>query len=114
MSNFNFKFFGIYRKPGRNTVVKRFREVNIHIGNNIRQIRIAKNFTISELANSINVEYVQLSRIERGIISTSVSHIFFIAYGLGVNPSDLFVGLENLYSEVDDKIFFEDKNNSII
>ncbi len=112
MHKFPLQSFGGCKKPVRNTVVKRFKEVNIHIGNNIRKLRKAKNYTISGLANTINIEYDQLSRIERGMISTSISHIFFISYGLGVNPADLFIGLEKLYSQVDDKILFECTNQT--
>ena len=36
------------------------------------------------------MEYSQISRIERGIINTSISHVFAIAKALKVEPSELF------------------------
>lgn len=46
--------------------------------------------TMQELADLSDIEYSQLSRIERGVINTSLSVIFEIADALEVEPKELF------------------------
>lgn len=60
----------------RNEVeIKRF-------GKWVRQIRIAKNISQENLAYEAEIEYSQVSRIERGIINTCISQVFAIAKAL--------------------------------
>ena len=59
-------------------------------GINLRQIRLAKGFTQEKLANELGVEISQISRIERGIINTSMITIYQIGKILDVDVSDLF------------------------
>jgi transcriptional regulator with XRE-family HTH domain len=59
-------------------------------GSNLRKIRKEKGFSLEELAYQSELEYSQVSRIERGIINTSISHAFKLAKALGVEPKDLF------------------------
>ena len=68
----------------RNEVgIKRF-------GKRVRQIRIAKNISQENLAYDAEIEYSQVSRIERGIINTSISQVFAIAKALNIEPWVLF------------------------
>ncbi len=60
------------------------------LGQKIRETRIAKGLTQEELANNCDIEISQISRIERGVICTSVFNIFLIAKKLKVNVKDLF------------------------
>ena len=60
------------------------------LGGRIRTIRKQKEMTLEQLAAQCDLEYVQLSRIERGLINTSVSHIYVIAEGLGVTCKHIF------------------------
>ncbi len=62
----------------------------IKFGENLRKVRIKKNFTQEKLANAADIEISQISRIERGVINTSISQIFVIAKALGVHPKELF------------------------
>lgn len=55
------------------------------LGERIRSVRIQKKMSIEQLAAECDIEYVQLSRIERGLINTSVSHIYVISRALGVS-----------------------------
>ncbi|WP_461485021.1 helix-turn-helix domain-containing protein [Pedobacter sp.] len=48
-----------------------------------------KKLTMEQLSNRANIEYCQFSRIERGIINTSISVIFAIAHALQVDPTEL-------------------------
>ena len=45
---------------------------------------------IEQLAFQADVELSQISRIERGIINTSLSQIFQIARALDIHPKELF------------------------
>ncbi|WP_299430544.1 helix-turn-helix transcriptional regulator [uncultured Maribacter sp.] len=62
----------------------------LSFGNNLRRLRKSKGFTQEELANELNIEISQISRIERGIINTSISNAYSIAKTLGIKPSELF------------------------
>ncbi|QKJ63346.1 helix-turn-helix domain-containing protein [Flavobacterium sp. M31R6] len=62
----------------------------IEFGNTLRAIRLAKGFTQEKLANELGVEISQISRIERGIINTSVVTIYQLAKILNTSVSDLF------------------------
>jgi transcriptional regulator with XRE-family HTH domain len=64
--------------------------IQIIFGNNLRRIRIEKGFTQEQLANELGVEISQISRIERGIINTSIATLYFISIILGVDLNDFF------------------------
>ncbi len=59
-------------------------------GKHLRKIRHSKGMTQELLANEADLEISQISRIERGIINTSISQVFQIATALGVHPKELF------------------------
>ena len=59
-------------------------------GKRLKQIRLSKGFTQAELANDLGIEISQVSRIERGIINTSIGNINAIANVLGVELRELF------------------------
>lgn len=60
------------------------------LGDNLRKIRESKNISMQALADTVDVEYSQISRIERGIINTSVGLIFEISKALEVDVQELF------------------------
>jgi len=62
----------------------------IQFGENHKKIRLSKGITQIDLASSLNVEICQISRIERGIINTSLSMIYDLAEKLEINPCELF------------------------
>ncbi len=59
-------------------------------GNHLRKVRMERNFTQEKLANAADIEISQISRIERGIINTSISQVFVIANALNIHPKELF------------------------
>ncbi|MNJ92896.1 helix-turn-helix protein [compost metagenome] len=59
------------------------------LATNLKRIRLEKGLTIHQLANKLEMDYSQISRMERMIVNPSVSMIFDIAHVLGVAPSDL-------------------------
>ena len=62
----------------------------IEFGKNLRKIRKSKGFTQAELANDLDIEISQISRIERGIINTSIITIYKISTTLKINITELF------------------------
>ena len=62
----------------------------IAFGKNLRKVRKAQGFTQAQLANDVGVEISQISRIERGIINTSVGNVNAIAKALKADLRDLF------------------------
>lgn len=62
----------------------------IAFGKNLRKHRKLKGFTQAQLAIDLGVEISQISRIERGIINTSIGNINSIAKVLKIDIKDLF------------------------
>ncbi len=63
------------------------------VGENIRKHREYQNLTIEKLALKANMEYSQISRIERGVINTSLFHVYRISKCLQVPMTDIFIDL---------------------
>jgi transcriptional regulator with XRE-family HTH domain len=59
-------------------------------GENLRRIRRSRNLTQKELAFGADVEVSQISRIENGIINTTVTTILQLAEAMDVPPARLF------------------------
>jgi transcriptional regulator with XRE-family HTH domain len=59
-------------------------------GAHLRKVREAKGFGMREFALHADMEYSQLSKIERGVSNPTISTTVAIAEALGVNHSDLF------------------------
>lgn len=60
------------------------------LGRKIKQLRLQQKISQSQLAFEAGITYIQVGRIERGQINTSVSNVFAIANALNVSPKDLF------------------------
>jgi transcriptional regulator with XRE-family HTH domain len=71
-------------KEERNTIL-------INFGKKLRFVRLAKGFTQEQLANELGIEISQISRIERGIINTSITTLYSISKILNITISELFV-----------------------
>jgi len=59
-------------------------------GNQVRLHRKEANLTQEDLAIEIGIEVSQISRIERGILNTSISMANEIAIKLNISIKDLF------------------------
>jgi len=66
------------------------KEFIILFGQNLRRIRESKKMSMQNLADIINVEYSQISRIERGLINTSIGVAFAISHALEIDIKELF------------------------
>ena len=60
------------------------------LGQKIREIRINRNMSISELAYESGLDYTQLSRIELGKINTSVFTVYQVSKALDIPMDRLF------------------------
>lgn len=59
-------------------------------GSHLRKLREEKGFGMREFATHADIEYSQLSKIERGVTNPTISTIIFLAEALGVSHSELF------------------------
>ena len=66
------------------------KEILRKFGLHLKKVRQEKMMTQEKLAFSIGVEISQISRIERGIINTSVLNLYKIASALEISVKDLF------------------------
>ncbi len=58
-------------------------DFSIMLGARIRELRKRKGLTMQQLANEVGIEYIQLSRIERGKINTTIYQVYIIYNYLG-------------------------------
>ena len=70
------------------------------VGRRIRQIRTSQGKSMTALAHDSDMEYIQLSRIERGQINTTLFQLFKISKALNISLDELFKG-------VDEEVIFE-------
>lgn len=64
------------------------------IGSKLQELRLQKNLTQKELAFLVDVEISQITRIERGIINTSILNLMKIADALEISISEFFKDIE--------------------
>ena len=64
------------------------------IGERLQSLRLQKNLTQKELAFILDVEISQITRIERGIINTSILNLMRIADALEVSISDFLKDIQ--------------------
>jgi len=62
----------------------------ILFGLQLKKIRKEKKFSYRELAQRCNVDYSDISKIEKGQIKIQLPTIYELSMGLGVHPKDLF------------------------
>jgi transcriptional regulator with XRE-family HTH domain len=70
------------------------RDIDGRIGTHIRELRVARNLTLDELARRADVSRAMLSRIERGESSPTAQLLVKVCGGLGVTLSALFAQTE--------------------
>jgi len=72
------------------SLTKEDKEFITCFGTNLRALRIQKNMSMEDLAYISNMEYSQISRIERGIINTKISTVNKLATALEIPIKELF------------------------
>lgn len=65
-------------------------EVLKNFGKRFKKQRVAKGYTQEKLAFELGIEISQISRIERGVINTSVFLIYRVSEILDIPPSEFF------------------------
>lgn len=66
------------------------KEFLIKFGQNLRRLRKQKGYTQEELANELDIEISQISRIERGVINTTIGTVQSIMDCLQIKANELF------------------------
>jgi len=82
------------------------------VGNMIRELRLSNNLSIEKLASITNLEYSQISRIERGKINTSVYHVYVILTALNIPPKN-FITITNKHLKTNRSILIKKKKKQI-
>jgi transcriptional regulator with XRE-family HTH domain len=59
-------------------------------GIHLRNLREVKGIGMRQFALIAEIEYSQLSKIERGVTNPTISTVLALAVGLGVSHSELF------------------------
>jgi transcriptional regulator with XRE-family HTH domain len=63
-------------------------------GQNLKKIRESKNITQAQLAIDCDCDVSVISRIERGVVNTSLSNLKLIATSLNIEMKQLFEIME--------------------
>ncbi|AWM13892.1 XRE family transcriptional regulator [Flavobacterium sediminis] len=77
-----FEFYPVLAKD-KTEILKLF-------GKNLRKLRESKGLTQEQLANELGLEISQISRIERGVINTSIYTLYQISSFLNIDMNELF------------------------
>ena len=67
------------------------KSILINFGENLRKLRLSKGYTQEQLANELGIEISQISRIERGVINTSITTLYAISMTLKIDISEFFI-----------------------
>jgi transcriptional regulator with XRE-family HTH domain len=59
------------------------------VGENIKKFRLKCNLTQEALANLSGIDWSTISRLERGVVNTSISVVFALSEAMGIKPSQL-------------------------
>ena len=60
------------------------------LGKDLKRLRNSKGLTQAQLAADCNMEISQISRIERGVLNTSIGVLFTITNALRVEITEIF------------------------
>lgn len=59
-------------------------------GSQLRKLRLTKGISMRKLALQADMEYSQLSKIERGVINTTISTVYVLSEALDIPTKDFF------------------------
>lgn len=59
------------------------------VGENIKKFRLERNLSQEALANLSGIDWSTISRLERGVVNTSISVVFALSEAMGIKPSQL-------------------------
>ncbi|NMH86912.1 helix-turn-helix domain-containing protein [Flavivirga algicola] len=61
----------------------------ILFGKNLKRIRESKNLSFRQLATRCNIDYSDISKIEKGKRNIQLSSLLELSKGLGIHPKEL-------------------------
>jgi transcriptional regulator with XRE-family HTH domain len=64
-------------------------EVLLQLGERVKEIRIQKGLTQTELANKIGKDHPSINKLENGKVNPSYYFLYEVAQGLGVDLIEL-------------------------
>lgn len=65
-------------------------EFQLEFGKQIEKLRTQQNLSFRQLAQRCNIDFSNISKIEKGDINIQLGTILELAKGLNVQPKDLF------------------------
>lgn len=65
------------------------KEVLLQLGERVKEIRIQKGLTQTELANRIGKDHPSINKLENGKVNPSYYFLYEVATGLGISVSEL-------------------------
>jgi transcriptional regulator with XRE-family HTH domain len=68
--------------------------VDIHVGQRLKQLRILRGMTQTDVADGLNISFQQVQKYELGRNRISASKLFELSHILKVAPSYFFDGLD--------------------
>lgn len=69
--------------------------VDVHVGQKLKQLRILRGMTQTDVADGLNISFQQVQKYELGRNRISASKLFELSHILKVPPSYFFDGLES-------------------
>nr|WP_294862408.1 helix-turn-helix transcriptional regulator [uncultured Fluviicola sp.] len=66
------------------------KEVLLRLGERVKEIRIQKGMTQTELANKIGKDHPSINKLENGKVNPSYYFLFEVANGLGIDVKEFF------------------------
>ena len=75
------------------TTTTRIREIDRHIGRQLRRFREARGYSQATMGRAIGLSFQQIQKYESGANRLSASRLILLARALGVEPQDLMAGL---------------------
>lgn len=69
--------------------------VDTHVGQKLKQLRILRGMTQTDVADGLNISFQQVQKYELGRNRISASKLFELSHILMVPPAYFFDGLEN-------------------
>jgi len=73
--------------------------VDIHVGQQLKRMRILRNLTQTDVAQGLKISFQQVQKYELGRNRISASRLFELSHILNVPPAFFFEGLENSPNE---------------
>lgn len=73
--------------------------LDVHVGEKLKILRLAKNKTLQEVGDIINVSFQQIQKYERGINKLSCSNLYILANALEVPVKYFFDSGNNFFEQ---------------